>query len=60
MLIGQKRILTRIILSATKPGDLVLDPFFGTGTTGYVAAELKRKWIGIEVNPKYFKISKKI
>jgi modification methylase len=41
-------LLYRILLACTKPGDVVLDPFFGTGTTGAVARRLGRKWIGIE------------
>lgn len=41
-------LLYRILLACTKPGDVVLDPFFGTGTTGAVAKRLGRRWIGIE------------
>jgi hypothetical protein len=41
-------LLYRILLACTKPGDVVLDPFFGTGTTGAVARRLGRRWIGIE------------
>ena len=41
-------LLYRILLACTKPGDVVLDPFFGTGTTGAVARRLGRLWIGIE------------
>jgi modification methylase len=41
-------LLYRIMLASTKPGDVVLDPFFGTGTTGAVAKRLGRRWIGIE------------
>ena len=37
---------------------IVLDPFFGSGTTGAVAARLQRDWIGIELNPKYIEMSK--
>ncbi len=46
-------LLHRIILSSTKPGDIVLDPFFGTGTTGAVAKRLGRQWIGIERDADY-------
>lgn len=46
-------LLYRIILGTTNPGDLILDPFFGTGTTGAVAKRLHRKWIGIEANEQY-------
>lgn len=41
-------LLARILLSATKPGDVVLDPFFGSGTTGAVAKRLRRSFVGIE------------
>ena len=41
-------LLYRILLASTKKGDVVLDPFFGTGTTGAVAKRLGRRWIGIE------------
>jgi DNA modification methylase len=43
-------LLLRIILSSTKAGDTVLDPFSGTGTTLIVAKQLKRKSIGIEID----------
>ncbi len=46
-------LLYRVLLASTKPGDIVLDPFFGTGTTGAVAKRLHRQWIGIEKNTKY-------
>jgi modification methylase len=46
-------LLHRIILACTKPGDVVLDPFFGTGTTGAVAKRLGRLWIGIERDADY-------
>lgn len=49
-------LLERIILSATKPGDIVLDPFSGSFTTSAVANRLGRKSIGIELNHEYFKI----
>ena len=38
---------------------MVLDPFLGSGTTGWVAQRLGRKWIGIELNPEYIKIAEK-
>ncbi|WP_375571128.1 site-specific DNA-methyltransferase [Ahrensia marina] len=41
-------LLARVLLASTKPGDLVLDPFFGTGTTGAVAKKLGRDFIGFE------------
>jgi modification methylase len=50
-------LLYRILLSCTKPGDVVLDPFFGTGTTGAVARRLGRRWIGIERETSYVKVA---
>jgi len=47
------------IKAGSKEGDTVLDPFFGSGTTGWVAQRLGRKWIGIELNPEYIKIAEK-
>src|SRR3954463_10138427 len=41
-------LLQRVLVSTTKPGDLVLDPFFGTGTTGAAAKRLGRAFLGIE------------
>jgi modification methylase len=41
-------LLHRVLIATTNPGDVVLDPFFGTGTTGAVARMLGRRWIGIE------------
>jgi modification methylase len=52
-------LLSRVILSSTKPGDVVLDPFFGTGTTGAVAKKLGRNWIGIEREDSYIKAAQK-
>jgi modification methylase len=46
-------LLHRILVATTNPGDVVLDPFFGTGTTGAVARMLGRRWIGIEREPAY-------
>ena len=46
-------LLARVILSSTKPGDVVLDPFFGTGTTGAVAKRLGRHFVGIEREDAY-------
>ena len=50
---------TLCIKAGSEEGDVVLDPFFGSGTTGYVAQRLGRKWIGIELNPEYIKIAEK-
>ena len=46
------------IKAGSDKGDIVLDTFFGSGTTGWVAQRLSRKWIGIELNPEYAKIAK--
>ena len=46
-------LLFRILNATTRPGDIVLDPFFGTGTTGAVARKLGRHFIGIEREPAY-------
>jgi site-specific DNA-methyltransferase (adenine-specific) len=53
-----ERLLERVILSSSNPGDLVLDPFFGTGTTGAVARHYRRHWIGIERKPEYVEIAR--
>jgi modification methylase len=50
-------LLYRVILSCSNPGDLVLDPFFGSGTTGAVAKLLHRAWIGIEREENYAKLA---
>lgn len=54
-----EKLLEIIITASSDPGDIVLDPFFGTGTTGVVAQKLKRNWIGIEINDKYIKVAEK-
>lgn len=46
-------LLYRVILSSTQPGDVILDPFFGTGTTGAVAKKLGRNWIGLDQDKEY-------
>jgi site-specific DNA-methyltransferase (adenine-specific) len=50
-------LLYRVILSSSNPGDVVLDPFFGSGTTGAVAKKLHRNWIGLEREAKYIKVA---
>ena len=52
-------LLARVILSSSKPGDLVLDPFNGTGTTGAVAKKLGRRYIGLEREKKYASAAEK-
>jgi DNA modification methylase len=51
-------LLYRIILSSSNPGDIILDPFFGSGTTGAVAKKLHRHWIGIERDADYVKVAR--
>tara|TARA_R110000744_G_scaffold36034_3_gene83161 strand:- start:40625 stop:41704 length:1080 start_codon:yes stop_codon:yes gene_type:complete len=51
-------LLHRVLLSTTNPGDLVLDPFFGTGTTGAAAKRLGRHYIGIERDAEYLKVAR--
>jgi site-specific DNA-methyltransferase (adenine-specific) len=50
-------LLYRILQSSSNPGDVVLDPFFGTGTTGVVAKRLHRHWIGIEREQAYVELA---
>lgn len=50
-----EKLIEPCILAGSKEGDTVLDPFFGSGTTGAVAKRLGREYIGIELNPKYCK-----
>jgi DNA modification methylase len=52
-------LLHRVILASAAPGDIVLDPFFGTGTTGVVAKRLGRRYIGIEREPAYAEIARR-
>ena len=51
-------LLHRVILASTKPGDIILDPFFGTGTTGAAAKRLGRRYVGIEREEGYAKLAK--
>ena len=50
-------LLFRCIMAASNPGDVILDPFFGTGTTGAVARRLGRRFIGLERDPGYAAIA---
>ncbi len=50
-------LLYRVLMSSTKPGETVLDPFFGTGTTGAVAKKLGRHFIGIDESKTYAKFA---
>lgn len=51
-------LLYRVLLASTNPGDTVLDPFFGTGTTGAVARRLNRHYIGIEREQTYVEVAR--
>ncbi len=53
------KLIQQVLLTASKKGDIVLDPFFGTGTTGIVAKALDRNWIGIEKEKKYVDLANK-
>ncbi|MDY6845710.1 MAG: site-specific DNA-methyltransferase [Chloroflexota bacterium] len=52
-------LMYRIIMSSSNPGDVILDPFFGTGTTGAVAQKLHRHFIGVEIDKKYAELAMK-
>ena len=52
-------LLYRVIMSSSNVGDVILDPFFGSGTTGAVAKKLGRNWIGIERDKKYVRVAQK-
>lgn len=52
-------LITPCVMAGSKTGDFVLDPFFGSGTTGVVALKNKRKFIGIELNPEYCEMAEK-
>lgn len=54
-----EKLVEPCILAGCREDGIVLDPFFGSGTTGRVAERLNRRWIGIELNPKYIDIAKK-
>jgi len=50
-------LLYRVLLSSSNPGDVILDPFLGSGTTAVVAKKLHRHWIGIELESQYIEIA---
>jgi site-specific DNA-methyltransferase (adenine-specific) len=50
-------LIAELLSVVTKPGDVVLDPFMGSGTTGVACAQLGRRFIGIEIEPHYFDIA---
>jgi len=54
-----EELLRRILLASSDPGDVVLDPFVGSGTTAAVAKQLHRHWIGIEQDATYVRAARK-
>ena len=54
-----EKLIEPCILAGSKKGDTVLDPFFGSGTTGAVAKRFGREYIGIDLNPRYLEIAEK-
>jgi DNA modification methylase len=52
-----ERFWTKIVQSASRDGETVIDPFMGSGTTGVACAKLGRRFIGIEIEPRYFDIA---
>lgn len=53
-----EELLKRIIMASSQKGDIVLDPFLGSGTTTYISQKYNRRWIGIELDKNYLKIAK--
>ncbi|MCM2540381.1 site-specific DNA-methyltransferase [Burkholderia glumae] len=51
------KLVEPCIRASTRPGDLVLDPFFGAGTVGLVAQQAGRRYVGIELNPEYVSLA---
>jgi DNA modification methylase len=52
-----ERLIEPCVLAGSRPGDVVLDPFLGAGTTAVVAQRLGREWVGCELNPDYAAIA---
>jgi DNA modification methylase len=52
-----RRLMAEIIGDFSNPGQLICDPFMGSGTTGVAAVQMGRRFIGIELNPTYFDIA---
>jgi site-specific DNA-methyltransferase (adenine-specific) len=54
-----ERLVERILLASSRPGDLVVDPFLGSGTTAVVAKRLGRQFVGVDLNPEYVRLAMK-
>jgi site-specific DNA-methyltransferase (adenine-specific) len=52
-------LLERIVLASTNPGDIIIDPFTGSSTTGIAASKHGRKFIGLDLENEYLELSKK-
>ena len=52
------KLIQQVVLSASNKGDIVFDPFMGSGTTAVVAEALGRKWFGIERDEKYIELAR--
>jgi site-specific DNA-methyltransferase (adenine-specific) len=52
-----QKLVEPCVLISSKPGDFILDPFFGSGTVGVVCVQNKRQYVGIELNPEYIEIA---
>ena len=57
--INPLNIIKNLIENSSRPGDLVLDPFLGSGTTAAACLELGRNYLGYEINPEYFGTAEK-
>lgn len=53
-----EKLIEPCILAGSPKGGIVMDPFFGSGTTGYVANKLSRNFVGLEINPEYVEIAR--
>ena len=54
-----EKLVERVIEASSRPGDLVIDPFLGSGTTAVVARRLGRRWLGFELDPDWIRVSLK-
>jgi len=51
------KLIQQVVLTSSKKGDLILDPFLGSGTTAVVAKNFGRKFLGCDINPEYVSIA---